>query len=148
MQIDWETQGLWLMKKQKSSFLFATFRWHWVRIQGSSLAAPQPDWDMHTHVNSVSNGATSQCSSEKGVPRHPEPHPRWRGQPSPAPLFQPVDHRGAGTCCGGFAAELRPGRGDTPVGDGRDWCRHVIPHLVSALQGAGRKMLLTRKCEE
>lgn len=71
MQIDWETRGLWLMKKPKSSFLFAMFRWHRVGIQGASLAAPQPDWDMHTHVVSVSRAATSQCAREKGSPGIP-----------------------------------------------------------------------------
>ena len=71
MQIDWETCGLWLMKKQKSSFLFAMFGWHRVGIQGSSLAAPQPDWDTHTHVVSVSRAATSRCASEKGAPGVP-----------------------------------------------------------------------------
>lgn len=77
MQIDWETRGLWLMQKQKSSFLFATFRWHRVRIQNSSLAAPQPDRDMHTHVVHVSRAATNWCSSEKGGSSCPEPPPRF-----------------------------------------------------------------------
>ena len=71
-----------------------------------------------------------------------------RGQPSPGPLLPSVGHRGEGTHCGGFAAELRPGHGDTPMGSGRDSCRQAIPHLVSALHGAGCKMLLTQKREE
>lgn len=72
----------------------------------------------------------------------------WEDSHQPGPLLPSVGHRGSGTHCGGFAAELRPGHGDTPMGSGRDSCRQAIPHLVSALHGAGRKMLLTQKREE
>lgn len=106
-------------------------------------------WLGHSHpcCKCLQGSHKPVCQRERG-PWCPEPHPRWRGQPSPVPLLPSVGHRGTGARCGGFAAELRPGHGDTPMGSVRDSCRQAIPHLVSALQGAGRKMLLTRKCEE
>lgn len=150
MQIDWETLKFGLCRNRRAAFYL-------LRSDGTG-------WVNSEFISSCTTKSTGTCTPmlsmspgqpQTGVPARKASCPGaaskiqpWEDSHLPGPLLPSVGHRGSGTHCGGLLLSSdqprRHAHGKWP------WlsCRQAIPHLVSALHGAGRKMLLTQKREE